>query len=296
MKRLIGLQRDATALGRAGRVILLCLASQIAFASSPATVSEAAAPPIQFGMAGSNDPWTHSTDEGVSEGYAVEMVSATLAELGYTVHVMMMPPRRVNASLNTHRLSGAIVLEPRNKKLNLVPDIVCTPIVLEIPWGLYTKRERALLPEAFSPGNGYIGEQGRGVVLGVLNFNHFEGSGFFDEQKTVYFSNSKLLYRALKADRIDGLISSPVVAAFWQKQLAMDLEAHPPWGRFAVRNCFSRVRLGQAAEKIAAQFNQTMYELLDHKPWVFSDGALEAIRRYDGRKIFNTELWPQFEK
>lgn len=243
---------------------------------------------MMFGMAGSNDPWTY-TEEGESKGYAVEMLRVTLAELGYSVQVVMMPPRRVNASLNTHRLSGAIVLEPINQNQELAPELVCTPNVLQIPWGLYTKRERALLPEFFNAGTGYVSEQGRGLVLGILNFNHFENAGPFNEHHTVYFSNSKLLYRALKADRIDGLVSSPVVADFWQAELAMDLEAHPPAGRFNVRNCFSSVLLGPDAEKIAAQFNPTLFNLLDHKPWIFSDGALEAIRRYDVRNVTKLE-------
>lgn len=238
--------------------------------------------PIQIGMITSGPPWNNQSTEPAS-GIGIEILNVIFHKLDTPIEITLLPPSRLIAQLHNGSLHAASVTDEGSAKLPAT--LACSGNIINVPFGLYVRSDEAFTFK--TPTQEIAWQQ---LQAGVLRFNHF-GSMYLEKAGSMHtFPNSTQLFRSLKAGRINAVNSSPLVVKHWQKTLNLKLTPLLHLNHLSNRLCFSRKLLGNQADFLAQQMDQTFFDLLDNKPNSFSTEALYAARLFDARTPPKTVL------
>ncbi len=223
--------------------------------------------PMTIAISENNEPWTRTPKNATdisSHGYAIEHLHFTLQALCYAPTFIHMVPNRILASLIGGHVDGAVVLTNESENPLLPQGTHCSSDYLIIPWGLFRQK------------NSSSGK--RPLIAGGLRIAYFYNNN--PNIQLIHFSSSTLMFRTLKAGRIDAVFSTTETVNFWSKQL--DLALHPiePLGQFGIRLCFSQLRLKQQASILAEAFTPAIQKLGRHQPELFSKESYRLLKEY----------------
>ncbi|BFM15043.1 hypothetical protein R50073_12260 [Maricurvus nonylphenolicus] len=238
---------------------------------------------LRVGVAIASLPWA-SDDTGESTGIVIDIVKTTMEALDKKAVFNIVPPARVVSMLRNKSIDAGIVLINPGVVLE---SLACSQPLVTVPFGLYL--------EASSPHRSPNIPWDQ-LKIGAQSANHLDNPPEFEKLNIQFFKNSVLIFRSLKAKRVNSIFSSPLVVEHLSEVFQIKMEAREHVGYRSAVLCFSVEGFGEAAELLADQFTKSYFDIVDNQPERLSPTTLRAIKLFDSRglpkTLTNIELPP----
>lgn len=234
--------------------------------------------PLRIGIIISSLPWI-SNDPVQPQGIIIDVFEYAFAEMDIPITLFVQPAARLLEQLHNQKLDGALVIGGAHHALS--DTLTCTKPLATLPFGLYLPASTNIPTQKGSEEK---------LLLGLLRVSHMDLRYIPKSLEFKTFSNSAMMLRAFKADRINGVISSPLIVAHWKWQLQLDLEPKLHFSHLHSYACFSVLTLGDSAKSLADTFYQLYIAAIDKQSTKLPPATLQAITKFDSRKPPKTLL------
>ncbi|NIB45003.1 hypothetical protein HBA55_35820 [Pseudomaricurvus alkylphenolicus] len=215
---------------------------------------------------------TQGDDTGESTGIVIDIVKTTMEALDKETVFSYAPPARVVSMLRNKSIdAGVVVLINPGVVLE---SLVCSQPLVTVPFGLYL--------EASSPHRSPNIPWDQ-LKIGAQSLSHADWPPEFEKLNIQFFKNPVLIFRSLKAKRVNSIVSSALIVEHLSEVFQIKMEAREHVGYMSAVLCFSVEGFGEAAELLADQFTKSYFDIVDNQSERLSPTTLRAIKLFDSR-------------